>query len=741
MADKILDRDEIAFQAEGRLLQELGLRLVASPEVALVELIKNAYDADSSSCEVRVGDDGKSVVVADTGNGMTLDDFKTRWMRIATSRKIEEGLSPTYRRKMTGAKGIGRFAVRYLGDEVTLDSVAFDGVRKQKTRLRATFDWALIDGAESIMDVKIPYELSAVPEGTFTGTQLQIRKLRQPIDFTNSEQLRSAVLRIVSPLAGLDRGRFKSYYSTTKKDPGFEIRLPGQSETPGTEVELAGFVLDNYWARLTIEMTKRNITFEVTFPGKKAPKRLELTVDNTISKGFFADIRFFPRRKGVFQAKGIKGPDAWAWVRENRGVAVVDHGFRIKPFGFFDDDWLSLDQDKAHNERDWRTEIARVRFGIPDSIKPVPGENPMLNLPSNYQLVGAVFVESEPDTDSNSKDLIPSMDREGFLENEAFEELKNFVRAGIEFLAHQDKLELNRREEALAKEAVKSAKEEVRQAIEHIEQSPTLTRGDKNRIVRQYVGIAERLEEQEEYSANARRSLLMMSLLGVVAGFMTHESKALMHELEEALSLINSLAKKHPDLRNASEKLTDQFAKIKGYLEYSQRFVRNVRSEKEAPLSAGGQTRLILKRFRTFAEDHGIKVVNAAPDEVMTPPLPVNVYSGILLNLYTNALKAVISVKGSIQQPTIAFRSWNEKGHHVIEVADNGVGIPPQLRKRIWDPLYTTTSDVGNPLGSGMGLGLPLVKQVVSEFGGTIELIESPPAGFTTCFRVMFDLK
>ncbi len=47
----------------------------------------------------------------------------------------------------------------------------------------------------------------------------------------------------------------------------------------------------------------------------------------------------------------------------------------------------------------------------------------------------------------------------------------------------------------------------------------------------------------------------------------------------------------------------------------------------------------------------------------------------------------------SIRDPNIVIRAWNERGAHYVEVSDNGVGIPPELKKRIWDPLYTTTSD------------------------------------------------
>src|SRR5580700_1705740 len=104
MHERQLDKGKIAFQAEGRLLQELGLRLVASPEVALVELIKNSYDADSPSCTVRLEDGDTNLIVEDEGHGITLDDFRTKWMRIATSSKLSQDFSPKYHRQLTGAK-------------------------------------------------------------------------------------------------------------------------------------------------------------------------------------------------------------------------------------------------------------------------------------------------------------------------------------------------------------------------------------------------------------------------------------------------------------------------------------------------------------------------------------------------------------------------------------------------------------------------------------------------------------
>ena len=734
--EKLLDRDTISFQTEGRLLQELGLRLVATPEVALVELIKNAYDADAPSCVVRLENRDKTLAIADDGHGMTLEDFKTKWMRIATSSKLAEEVSPKFRRPLTGAKGIGRFAVRYLGDRLDLESVARDSKRKCLTRLRATFDWKKLDSAEDISKIGVTYSLLQVPPNTPIGTILTVRDLRSTADFARSTELRDRVLQIVSPLQALERGRF-ARGPKGNKDPGFSLVLPGKDTNE--DVDLAKLVLDRYWGRLTIELDDKELEFKVWLPGHKKPKELTIPVRTDISRGLVADIRFFPRRAGVFgKDKGTSGKRAWQWVHKNSGVKIVDHGFHVRPYGFDDDDWLQLDRSGARNLRDWITNIAKKNFPLTKIEKADPAANPSLYLPYNRQLVGAVFVETRRNLGAKDQiDLVSAMDREGFLENGAFKQLFEYVRAGLEFLAKEDKAELDRRAEAEAKEAARTAREEIRSAIAYIEDSPTLSGPDKTRIVKQYRDLADAVEEQEEYSAQSRRGLLTMGLLGVVAGFMTHESKAIVHDLEEAVRQLRDLAWKDPKLSKTVASVDTRLETFRGYLDYSRLFVQNVRVRKDQPLSATGQVGLVLDRFKSFAEERGIEVVSEIPNKVMTPPLPVTAYSGVLLNLYTNALKAVALLRTGVRKPRIEFRAWNEKGKHIVQVADNGIGIPPKLRKRIWEPLYTTTSDVGNPLGSGMGLGLTLVKQVVAEFGGSITLTEAP-SGFTTCFRVEF---
>jgi signal transduction histidine kinase len=465
---------------------------------------------------------------------------------------------------------------------------------------------------------------------------------------------------------------------------------------------------------------------------------LQVDASTTISNGLFADIRYFPRRAGVFAQKGVDGRRAWNWVRENCGVAVVDHGFRMSPYGFKDDDWLHIDLDRAHRRREWRSRIANEYFPVPDSIRGIPTQNPVLFLPYNFQLVGAVFIESRRSSDADAQsDLVPAMDREGLLNNSGYGELAEYVRAGIEFLAKEDKAELDRLDERKAREIAEQTRQDIRAVIEGIRSSPGLTSRDKANLVSQYTELDRRLEEQETYSARARSSLLAMSLLGVVAGFMTHESEAAEHRLGEAVELVRALSHKHRVLRDPVEDLSRHLESFKAYRRYSKLFITKVREPQSERLHAAAQVRHVLASFKEFADKRGVEVLNDIKGDVLTPPIPVAVYSGVLLNLYTNALKAVLPVGSSVREPRVCFRAWNQDDSHVLEVADNGIGIPPQMRKRIWDPLYTTTSDEKNPLGSGMGLGLSLVRQVVSEYGGTAALVPAPPK-YTTCFRVVF---
>lgn len=118
-----------------------------------------------------------------------------------------------------------------------------------------------------------------------------------------------------------------------------------------------------------------------------------------------------------------------------------------------------------------------------------------------------------------------------------------------------------------------------------------------------------------------------------------------------------------------------------------------------------------------YAETHPavtLKTIFAAD----LPPVEVDgdQLKRALLNLVDNAVEAGAS-EVSLE---IAWRSGEPRVR--VEVADNGVGVPPEVRDKLFHPYFSTKA-------TGMGLGLPIVQQIVTDHGGQIWMEENRPKG------------
>jgi len=454
----------------------------------------------------------------------------------------------------------------------------------------------------------------------------------------------------------------------------------------------------------------------------------------------YADIRFFPRRKGTFTNVPLDGRRAKSWVTDHSGVAVFDRTFRVYPYGVDGDDWLSLASDTAHRERDPKSIIAQKHLPMDEATYSSTQLNYMLRLPYPEQLVGIVQVEGRRVQKKLPEDegLIPAADREGFLANATFQQLWHLVRGAVEAIAYSDREMQLEQEQEEQDERIARLRSETKEAIEEIKANPRIARSEKRRIISWLAQTQELADTYEARSREREASLQTMSLLGVVAGFMTHEFETALDVLITAQDQISTLARRDSALKPAAATLSEHIATLREFFKYSQGYIHGATSRPERPYPVKPRIQQVERVFGKYAAERHIRVVIEIDSDLMAPLVPVSLYNGIALNLYTNALKAVTAKLGNGDRK-IAFRAWNEQQWHHLEVSDTGIGIPAPLRDRVFDPLFTTTATNRDPLGSGMGLGLTLVKRGAEAYGGKAEIVDPPPT-YITCVKVRLPL-
>lgn len=727
----------MALSIEGRVLRELGERLVKHPEVAVVELIKNAYDADATTCTIRYQRQN-AIVVQDDGHGMTLDRFSRGWMRIGTSAKEATTLSEKYGRPVTGEMGIGRFAVRFLGRHLRLDSIADDPSRGLRTHLRATFDWPEFDRQEDLGEVTVPYRLYRASPDTRTGTTLSMTNLRPEAEGLNFNTICTGAIGILTPLQSLfhEPPPAPAPDEDDDADPGFSLRVPNEEQSD----DVASQILSAFVLRATVHLTDNQLDLKVYRRGVDEPYlRIVDSYGNSISP-LHADIRFFPKRKGAFTNMPVDGRRARSWVSDNHGVAVYDRGFRVAPYGYATDDWLEMIQaDVARRQRNPRSAIAMKHFPMEQSVRLTESQNWMLRLPQSAQLVGLVEVQGRRvqhlvgDVDEG---LVASADREGFVQNGAFREMYDVVRGAIEAVAFVDRQLQAQQEQEEHDQLIDDIKAETEDAIAEIRANPSIAETDKERIV-DVLLRTETLATQHDQGAKTReQQLLTMSLLGIVAGFMTHEFGAALQEVEDAKKELLELD--DPALEPRIAALSRHSERMREFVAYSTGFIRGSRLTPNQPYNVLPRLTHVMRTFEEYATRRSIHVDILASRGLAAPLVPASLYDGIALNLYTNALKGVTAKVGA-QSERISFRAWNEAEWHYLEVSDTGIGIPSAMYERVFDPLFTTTAEGADPLGSGMGLGLTFVRRSVEAFSGTAEVL-APPPGFSTTVRVRLPL-
>lgn len=132
--------DPFYFKFKGKVARLLGRESVSNPIVALTELVKNSWDADATELSIifenAESDKGK-IRLNDNGTGLSLEEFESTWMTVATDDKEKTPFTKKYNRPKVGEKGIGRFGTEKLARLVEITSKP----EKKEYGFNVTVNW------------------------------------------------------------------------------------------------------------------------------------------------------------------------------------------------------------------------------------------------------------------------------------------------------------------------------------------------------------------------------------------------------------------------------------------------------------------------------------------------------------------------------------------------------------------------------------------------------------------------
>jgi signal transduction histidine kinase len=724
------------FGVDASLLFQLGEQLVARRSIALAELIKNSYDADATLVTVlleNVKTPGGSIIIQDDGLGMTFEDVRDHWMRVGTTDKIDRPLSPVFGRSRTGAKGVGRFAVRKLGERLTLHSVA---QRKDKLKEEVTvkFDWSKgFAPGQELTEIPVSYTRRIVSNDTPVGVILHIEAVREAWTKDDISSLRGDLLDLVSPFPPepVEEDVKAKGHRGKKRDPGFNFALEVPEFPEYTGNLSTDFLRKAAWGKLVgTTDSEGNPTYHLDI--SVTDENLEfIPRDEKFEKlpNSKFEIYLLIYRADYFEDIDIGVRDAQRMGRRHGGMRVYLDGFRVFPYGDPGDDWLGLDNIRARRTPsllDPTAELAQMENELPG--------RPSLLTPGNNQLYGAVQLSRlrQPAIEVN-------ISRERLVENEAFYELRRFVLVGIHWLTLQyARVLYNERESGAGPRRYTASKilDDVQEQVRSLEGRSAAAQTEGLRKVGEKIDLAKRTAEAEEQARISELSLLrVLASAGTTVAVMNHQLRSVADGAREIHHDLKKLE------RNIDSKAQQRFGEVLTQMQLWRESMEGQVSLIELLLSSDARykrQRLVLrnhvarveKSFSLYMREHHIKFTNKVPANIRTPLLYEAELGAILFNVMSNALKAVVRT----EEREIAIEASQENQKLIVRVLDTGIGIEPNRREIVFRA-FETTSTPDPILGAGTGLGLKVVRDILTPYRGVARFIDTQ-LPWSTCLEI-----
>lgn len=682
----------VKFKPRARLLLQLGDQLIKNESIALVELVKNSYDADASFVNIYMEnvDDPENgvIIIEDDGYGMNADIVENVWLEPGSDFKTQKikklEVSPKFKRLPIGEKGIGRFGVHKLGNVIEMTSKA-----KNEKEVFVKIDWTDFEKYKYLDQVPITIIERDEPQifkNEKTGTNIVISNLRKKWERGIAREVKRSITALASPFEKNDT--FNPSFDILDKPGWFDGLLKWEEVQDYAlfkfHITLKGNHIEKFqydfvpWETMTKlnprEVKEDNPLIENSNTLKYTKEfgdlsgnvidlnNTDIEIGSIIFEGYVFDRDTFVMKMGVSDKTGFN-----KYLNSNGGVKVFRDGLRVYDYGEPENDWLEL------NHRRFQQPAKRI---------------------SNNIIIGAVYIDRK-----TSKKLIEKTNREGFVENIAYQAFKSSLLHSIELvetLRFQDKRKLKEVYGPTPKSApVMSTLDEAKKYVE----KRVVDKEVKNRIIKYFNKI------ESDYKLLSE-SLLKAAGAGLSMSVVVHEIEKIIYEVLQVVKTENTSDRVLKLVEHLSS-LIDGYAEI-------------IRKSSQTNISISQIIDQSLFNTEYRLDSHKITIEKAYKNYKGSQKIKIakNLLIGSIMNIIDNAIywldqKGFKAIESKENYQKKIFINLTEDEHFInLIIADNGTGF------------LIPTDDVTEPFVSakpgGMGLGLHIANEIMEAQKGRL---------------------
>ena len=708
-----MSEEDIAYRIRpsGRHLLTIGRELIQDQYAAIVELVKNAFDADSPSVVVKFegdSDGGFQIVVEDLGHGMTKDTVVNKWLVPSTDDKQKRSYSPSGRR-MQGRKGIGRYASALLGDDLLLETVDTKG-----NKTTVLIEWKRFETAAYLSEVPILIESEETDLASGTTLTITAREgQREEWTEKQVDKLRFELRKMIPP-------PFKEG-GDEASEIDFQIKLVFDNFLEGLggkqEFEIQPYEIFEFFDYRIYGQIGSDGNGQLTFVNQKAKntanEKIDVSVGQTRCGGLTFDIRVFDRDPAAIASliqRGLKGSDG-AYLGKNQtknllntlnGISVVRNDFRIRPLGDADFDWLKLNKDRI--------------------------QNPSMRVSDN-QVIG--YVRISPEEDSN---LYEKSARDGLKENDAYFRLIEITRDYV-LSELETRRFMYRKSEGLGRKNIKLEHEIdqlflFRDLADEI--SSTLEKSKVSKpTIEKIVGLVEADAEEKNLIAEDIKKTVALyqgqATLGKIVNVLMHEGRKPLSFFRNQIKNLDHYGAKlriafdqevFEKLTPITDGLSLNATHLVALFDRINPLAAKARGARKdfSIVSTIQQAKLI---YENTLKSDGIKC-----EIVGSERLTFFGWQQDLLTIFVNLIENSIfwvNEKGDCAERCISISVFDNNGVlEYIDVADSGKGIEASLLESevIFDPEFSTKP------GERTGLGLAIAGEAATRLGIKLAAID-----------------